>query len=568
MPGKAILDTNTTFPTVNVNVNYVPVEKAGLGRMGGDAEGPGGVCACPECDYETDHETGKSCADMTCPECGAKLVRKAEGDSDKSVWTSSYVSNLPDSSFLFIESGGKKDSSGKTAPRSKRHLPIRDKNSRVDLPHLRNAISRLGQPATGKGWKGFNRKALLAKAQGMLKRQRAVKDALDARDGIPPASDEPEPLTLWKEADGTTRFLALFSNNFRDDDNPPEIISADAHRDFVKATDAGEWDYPELWVWHVKGSRYGKTDLLAYDEATGMTIAVGNIDEGCEHIAQKCAELGDVMSHGMPASEIRRSDADDSIIVRYRSSEISTLPLDAAANKRTLFSLVKEVQEQMAIPDEKVEGLAERGVDVDALNARLESEKQQAEEEGRDSKEIVVEPIVEEVVEGQTVAETEPVEEVVEGQTVAETEPVEEVKEEVVAPPEETVPSTEPVFDAKAFAAEVGQVMQQALAPINERLGHLDDELKALKSQQQEQSAEQKATEETLEALTPAASSFGSIIKSMVIGDESVYVDGRTKEALDGPKEAASPTTSVTGVDFIDKMIAGGEWKDSFPVKQ
>ena len=57
---------------------------------------------------------------------GAKLSAKA-------------INNLPDSDFAYIAPGGKKDSEGKTAPRSLRHLPI------PDAAHVRNALARLSQ---------------------------------------------------------------------------------------------------------------------------------------------------------------------------------------------------------------------------------------------------------------------------------------------------------------------------------------------------------------------------------------------------------------------------------------
>lgn len=59
-------------------------------------------------------------------------------------WTREYINNLPDSSFLWIESGGKKDSEGRTEPRF-RHLPYKDSSGRIDLPHVRNALARLSQ---------------------------------------------------------------------------------------------------------------------------------------------------------------------------------------------------------------------------------------------------------------------------------------------------------------------------------------------------------------------------------------------------------------------------------------
>lgn len=60
-------------------------------------------------------------------------------------WTTAFMNDLPDSSFLYIEDGGSKDSDGKTTPRSLRHFPYKDADGNVDLPHLRNALSRIPQ---------------------------------------------------------------------------------------------------------------------------------------------------------------------------------------------------------------------------------------------------------------------------------------------------------------------------------------------------------------------------------------------------------------------------------------
>jgi uncharacterized protein len=48
------------------------------------------------------------------------------------------INNLPDSAFAHIESGGSKDSEGKTTPRDLRHYPIHD------AAHVRNALGRAG----------------------------------------------------------------------------------------------------------------------------------------------------------------------------------------------------------------------------------------------------------------------------------------------------------------------------------------------------------------------------------------------------------------------------------------
>jgi hypothetical protein len=48
------------------------------GRMGGpQAGGPGGICVCPSCNHEVTHQAGQPCANMKCPQCGTRMVRKA-----------------------------------------------------------------------------------------------------------------------------------------------------------------------------------------------------------------------------------------------------------------------------------------------------------------------------------------------------------------------------------------------------------------------------------------------------------------------------------------------------------
>jgi hypothetical protein len=60
-----------------------------------------------------------------------------------SVWSTKEVNDLPDSSFANIESGGQKDSEGKTIPRDLRHFPYKDKNGNIDEPHVNAGFSYL-----------------------------------------------------------------------------------------------------------------------------------------------------------------------------------------------------------------------------------------------------------------------------------------------------------------------------------------------------------------------------------------------------------------------------------------
>lgn len=97
------------------------------------------------------------------------------------VWSTAYINDLPDSCFLFVSPGGKKDGEGKTVPRSLRHFPYKDSGGKVDLPHLRNAISRIPQaniPASFKDSLQARARRLLANAGGTPKGGNAVDEVL------------------------------------------------------------------------------------------------------------------------------------------------------------------------------------------------------------------------------------------------------------------------------------------------------------------------------------------------------------------------------------------------------
>lgn len=92
-----------------------------------------------------------------------------EGVSKMAVWSTAEVNKFPDSSFAWIAPGGKKDKEGKTVPRSLRHLPYKDANGKVDLPHTRNALARLNQV---KGMPSDVQKRVRAKLEGVLEKSK------------------------------------------------------------------------------------------------------------------------------------------------------------------------------------------------------------------------------------------------------------------------------------------------------------------------------------------------------------------------------------------------------------
>ena len=50
------------------------IRAGGRGRMGGTAEGPGGICKCPNCGYEEKQIRGEP-VNKKCPKCNKNMVR-------------------------------------------------------------------------------------------------------------------------------------------------------------------------------------------------------------------------------------------------------------------------------------------------------------------------------------------------------------------------------------------------------------------------------------------------------------------------------------------------------------
>ncbi len=50
----------------------------GRGQGGGNkpGSGPGGNCVCPKCGKIVPHVAGQPCTQMTCPDCGTKMIRQ------------------------------------------------------------------------------------------------------------------------------------------------------------------------------------------------------------------------------------------------------------------------------------------------------------------------------------------------------------------------------------------------------------------------------------------------------------------------------------------------------------
>ena len=299
------------------------------------------------------------------------LQEQAEGELDaKAVWDTAYIDDLPDSCFLFIESGGSKDDQGKTVPRSLRHFHYKDDTGAIDLPHLRNAIARIPQSNAG----GLDKSALQKRAQAILER---------ANQG-----NKANAFAVYKQADGAYRWFGWVSNHFRDNDNPPEILSSKAHQDFVDYVDK-TGKFPELWLWHVPGSRIGKADMV--DFADGFLIESGLFDPGAEDVAQKLATETDpvTMSHGF--FRTKAMDA-NGITDGYLQFEASITPQGPEANPWTAFSAIKEAK--MPLSENKKAFLAKYlpAETIASLEGKTDELRKAAEAAGVDWKAVEGDP--------------------------------------------------------------------------------------------------------------------------------------------------------------------------------
>jgi len=94
------------------------------------------------------------------------MARRGRYPLEAAVWTTAYVNNLPDGSFAYVEPG-EKDGEGKTTPRSKRHLPYKDADGKVDAPHVRDALSRVDQTDIPAAAKAVAKEKLESAAKGL-----------------------------------------------------------------------------------------------------------------------------------------------------------------------------------------------------------------------------------------------------------------------------------------------------------------------------------------------------------------------------------------------------------------
>lgn len=306
---------------------------------------------------------------------------------------------------------------------------------------------------------------------------------------------------IWKEGN-TYKWIAAYSNNRRDNDNPPEIISSESHKAFDEGLNKGIYPMPELWLWHIPYP-VGITKSHTYDNETGFPMAGGEFYPSCNWAAEGIIKAGwNGVSHGMPKKYIRRDENDPTIITHHATKEITLLPQWAAANKLSFHLITKEAEmtDEKELPAHKREEFIKAfGEDkVLQMEAALTDKAKEADEAGIEKKE--------------------------------------ETKAEEKQMDEKT---TEKGLTQK-------QIVESFIV-LKEQIEALTKEIAALKDNKQEE----KETEEF---------DLVSFLKSKsVIGAEEAKIDGRSTLAKDKPEEADANIPVMTGLPFqiglVDRIV-------------
>lgn len=160
-----------------------------------------------------------------------------------------------------------------------------------------------------------------------------------ARDhGVVQFDEKKNAIIVEKDAKGQWRAVMFPSNNFLDRDG--DIISDAAHREYVDWVNKNMDMAPVTTTWHEPSLvRKNQVDLVTYDYGFVMMSSILEEEEAAELLrAQLKTDLG--MSHGSLVFE--RDEKDPRVILKYRTVEVSDLPLENAANPFTAFEVMSK----------------------------------------------------------------------------------------------------------------------------------------------------------------------------------------------------------------------------------
>lgn len=395
---------------------------------------------------------------------------------------------------------------------------------------------------------------------------------------------------IFKAPNGRYAFLATYSNNLRDNDWFPEIISGESHKRFVELVKEGKAPLPELWIFHEQDLKVGECIGVAvdeYDNGVCFALAYGYFDEGMERIAESLMQLDVLpgMSHGMPVKSLSRLQTDSSIITQHETVEVSILPRKYAANRVTEFvtvgseekgkamavdPYVREIIEtELGIPASAIDALESRNQDrskaadvlfidrksVDPLAGLTLPKDDSAPADGvvptADNEQA---PDISGIASDPAPADVAQVEPPVASTPTPAPEPVPETEPAPAADPEPTpapaAPAPAMAITLDDIAGVIASAIQGAIAPLQETINSLSQRLETAeaKAKQLEEITSTNAMNQT-PTHTLAAMVMANMTRSAV-GQEPTKIDGRSSLAKDKPEE-----TDPTGGD--SHMLTG-----------
>ncbi len=318
---------------------------------------------------------------------------------------------------------------------------------------------------------------------------------------VPDASGKS--LHVFKDSAGDWRWFGWVSNHYRDNDTPREIISGAAHKEYVEYLDQ-TGDYPELWFWHIPGSKMGQADWAEF--ADGFLMLSGVFDKDKADIAERIAtsEQPYTMSHGFRRLKFNQKSV---VTDRYRMIEASPTPPGAEANPWTNFLALED---NMPIsPHKKQKAIElfgpERVAEIEAGTLTL---RKAAEDKGVDFKEI----------EDLEIPEATPTE----------------------TPPAETKETKPEAIDVKALAtALIGELQLESLSEMVAEIPALKEAVKGLTEQNEALKATVAALKQSddakiAETLAPKAVKSLAWFKEGFVASQS----DKTKLDPDNPEDA------------------------------
>lgn len=355
-------------------------------------------------------------------------------------------------------------------------------------------------------------------------------------------------MRFFKDADtDQVRWIAAWSSNYHDDDSYGSIITESAHKNFIARVEKGDDPYPELWHWHTKGTRWGISDWLAYDDDYGMVWASGLVDIGMEKHALALLEMDEEIgvSHGMNRITYDGSGS----IVKYATYEISDLPLRWAANKMTAMFMFgkkenEDSEDSMSLKEEKKEYLRKAGLTDDQIDSLDEYSKERAEQFSDRARKDVEEEVEEEELQEVEQENADEESETAEGDNGEETETPEEKQEA-----EKEYYGDLSVESIQNWMQDFNDVILEVLTNMKSRIDELEKIVGLLKQKDVARDAVEK--ERQLEPLSSAI-----LEKFRAIGASETVVKEEEELAKDSPEEKEFDETQFKSAsDFIAHAV-------------